>query len=407
MLFSPYSKSRLDRAMCPWSFAQDYIRALQKTNPESVKHLKYNLVMEPDDYKLNLMFGSTVHNIFEKLVQDPGYDYVQLVPREIMMSEHPMYNWSIIPEMVIKFVRRYSEVHDIYGVEELLAVDDECQRCDYDDPRAMIRGKIDLLKMDPIRHVASITDYKTQANIVEAKDHIQTKIYAWLLWKNFPDLESVSADIYFARWGAVRSAVYTRDELDWVENFVRMKINEVETRTDFTEAKRCSFCGLCEYASTFCPLILKERGYFIKPILNNDDAKEALSQVTGINVQKTALEKHLESWVESQGNIYLDDTEIGMGFKTQNSVTYDMVKLCELAKQNLLDPMRCFRADSKAIDKFINQLEGEAQHDDRAKDLLRQITEARKEDIKTVFGTIKKSKADKDVGIMQKPILKE
>ena len=405
MLFSPYSKSRLDRAMCPWSFAQDYIRSLMKVKPEEVKHLKFNLVMEPDAFKLNLMFGSAVHDIFEKLLQDPTYDYVKSVPREIMISEHPMYNWSIIPEIVTRFMRKYSDVSDIYGVEELLAVDEDCKPCDYNDPRAMVRGKIDLLKMDPIRGTASITDYKTQANIVEAKDHIQTKIYAWLLWKNFPQLESVSADLYFARWGATRSATYTRDELDWVENFLKVKIDEVETRTDFTEAKRCGFCGLCEYASTYCPLILTEKSYLIKPILTNEDAVEALSQKTGIEIQSKVLDKNLQQWVEKEGNVYLDDTEIGAGYKTQNSVKFDMGKLIELAKADRIDMGTCFQPNLKQMDKFIRQLEGEAQHDERAREILEDVKEARTEEIKTVFGIVKKSKVEKDTS-EQKPLLK-
>jgi hypothetical protein len=351
MLFAPYSKSRLDRSICPWSFAQRYVKeALDKKKDLSVK--KYNLLDYDKKDSINLIFGSTVHSIFELLLQRE-INISHHVPDIIMESEHEMYNFPIILNMVKEFKEKFKDVSDVYGLEEKLAVTYDGLPAAYDDENVFVRAKLDQIKFNKTGEKAIIIDYKTQPNIINPHETFQMPLYAWILWKNFPKVEIVETELYFARYGVFRSEIYGIDELDWIETWVKTRVDKIEKIDDFTVAKRCSFCNLCSFLAKGCPLLERETGSLPDMIINQDVANVVFEEIIGMDARLKQAKDLMKDWVENNGPVSSEDG-LTLGYRPTASVEYE-TGIVELLGQHEFKE-ELLQVNKKNLEKFINKL---------------------------------------------------
>jgi len=186
--------------------------------------------------------------------------------------------------------------------------------CDYDDPNCYSRAKIDVLEMDLAGGVARITDHKSQMNIVEAEDHFQLALYTDIMFKNYKMLDKIVVRLGFCRYGAYREAEYTRGDILRIEAAVKAKVNFIEQRKDFTQARRCNYCNICSSRTTKCPLLKDEANREIKTPLTGEDSKKLFEILIGLEAKQADIKVKLQEWCSINSSVVavpvdVDNTE--------------------------------------------------------------------------------------------------
>lgn len=250
--YGPYSPSRLETAICGYSFWNQYVKEDRKRGQENLPQAR----------------GSAVHEVFEKIT-------AKLIahPDGTSFSAQEIRNW--INEAVDAHPAAYEEAGEILnmcklyvqrpprvltsdaGIELRLAVkafqgeDGSIQfkEADYEDPDAFFRGRADILVMSDDLTTAIVYDHKTQPNTEEA-DTFQMGCYAWVIWKIHPYLKEIKSVLHFARYGSYSEEhTWTLEALQAVEDELLTRIQIVDSRTTWEATPN----KLCQY----CPMILK------------------------------------------------------------------------------------------------------------------------------------------------------
>ena len=249
--YGPYSSSRLETALCGFSFWNQYV------NPDRSRERKDSLATAR---------GSVVHEVFEKItarLKEGGNTFSEAEVRSWVaekVNEYPASYEEVgeILDMCQKYIRRPPRVlTEDAGIELRLAVkmvvkEDgsyEFKECDYDDPEAFFRGRADILVISDDLTSALVYDHKTQPNVEEA-DTFQMGCYAWTIWKIHPYLTEIRTVLHFARYGSYSDPiVWTVEDLMKIEDQLLTRIEIVEARQNFDATPN----KLCQY----CPVMLK------------------------------------------------------------------------------------------------------------------------------------------------------
>lgn len=241
--YGPYSPSRLATAQCGYNFYHQYIAKERPKQEESLPQAR----------------GSAVHEVFEKitpiLAKNP--QGVQFDPAQIRswvaeaIGRHPAASEET--GLILDMAKRYlanppfmldtdPEVEKLLGIKMISK--DVFEECSYEDPDAFVRGRADILMIDPNGDTAVIIDHKTQPNI-ETSNTFQMGFYAWVIKKTYPFLKEVKTVLHFSRYGTYsREFVWTEEMLRAVEDEILTRIEEVENRTSWhaTPNKLCQYC---------------------------------------------------------------------------------------------------------------------------------------------------------------------
>jgi hypothetical protein len=261
MKYGPYSPSRLDTALCGYSFHKQYISKDKPKRVEGVAQAR----------------GSAVHEVFEQIT-------ARLIRH--VGKEHPSFNPEEVRQWVVEALNRhpaaYPETADILDMAKryidrppsVLTADAEIElrlaikrvgkgweECHYDDPQAFARGRADIMLIADDARSALVYDHKTQPNVEEA-DTKQMAFYAWVISKINPGLENIQTVLHFARYGVYsdphvwdRSRVEKKwvnghevdvvvDDLAQVEDIILTEVDAIESRTSWepTPNKNCQYC---------------------------------------------------------------------------------------------------------------------------------------------------------------------
>jgi hypothetical protein len=259
--YGPYSSSRLDVGVCPYRFHREYVDRQNKVkHPETLPQAR----------------GSAMHEVFEKITARMAA--VIGAEREGQSTEPFLVRKEEIRAWVVEATKRhpaaYAEVDrlthmaDLYIkrppaimtddalVEEMLAVRLENGRfvpCEFEDPRAAVRGKADILIIADDISTALICDHKTSPAANQTADTLQMGIYAWLVSKIHPGLPEVKTSIHMSAYGHYSpEVVWSLEDLARVEDELRTRISYIESIDDWSVAVPNDKCGFCPFLDN-CP----------------------------------------------------------------------------------------------------------------------------------------------------------
>ena len=248
--YGPYSNSRLNVGNCGYSFYKQY-------GPEKNKHGQSSSVASDR--------GAAAHEVLEKITRALHRDETFHISKSLVAE------WIV--EAVAKYPQAYSESGEILRMcmayaanpprlcseaktEIKIAMkfrDGKLDDCSYDDPTALIRGRIDILDRTDDASIWTIYDHKTQPNI-ETADTLQMGIYAWMVKRSFPYIKEVRTVLHFARYDRYSPIyVWTDEDINAIESEVLMRIAILESQQQWqaTPHVGCQYCPLI----ASCPVL--------------------------------------------------------------------------------------------------------------------------------------------------------
>jgi len=323
---------------------------------------KKYIAKEPESKGPNTEFGSVVHRVFEKImrarVEMEEYDVPGII--ESSMSPGVAERAGEIYDIVEKFVNIFRvDASRVAGIEEKLAVDIDNNPVDFDDENAYFRGVIDLLEID--KNVATITDYKTQFNILSDDDmnsNIQLSRYCWLVKKHFPQIDKFVVKIYFARYGATRSS--TRSLGDVVKTGVEigMSVRGIE-KTETWDAMPSDVCLYCGYSKS-CPLV-SDNGddadvLGSDVLVSEESAQSAARTLVAMKERIKKLERSLRDYCAENGSVRVSE-DYSYGFVDRKTSVFDSRKVIDFMIGNMSEDIsEIASTPATKINKYIKKM---------------------------------------------------
>ena len=385
--YGPYSPSRLDVAVCPFAFNEIYINNRRNEFPENLPQAR----------------GSVVHEVLEKVI------YKMTREPDTVFTDDMVKNWvkeSIhahpaalealdeVIDMVKTTIRRPPEglTSDV-EIERKIGLkyqDGKLVECGYDDENCLIRGRADVLFVSDDTTYAKIIDFKTQANI-EPADTPQMGCYALAVLRAYPFLKEVRTQLYFPRYGSwSEEHVWTREDLDQVEDVLLCKIDIIEGVHDFSVAVPNGKCNYCP-VKLECPQLkgrvfdIGEHGVmkvFPKAIDTYGDTAKAV-ELAGIlnaceetaSTIKKALQAHIKnsSAIAIPGKVYEFRSKEDINWSRLNSNGKIREQVLEIFRKHNVDPMT-YMGFSATISKSIWFADNQGLKEELSKALPRKNT---------------------------------
>lgn len=223
------------------------------------------------------------------------------------------FNWS-----------SYNEF-EIIDLEKRYAINSDLEITD--DPNPYLSGGIDLVYIDG--DTAYIVDYKSVRAIYTRqymKDSLQRRIYALLIMKKYPQINTTKFAFNFIRYG-YQSEYFDihRDELETLEPLIK---NEVEALMELLreenppEPSAGDHCVLCESRAN-CPAY-KNAFEEIEQVYSKEDAIKLYGHYKLAVMRVKHMEKILKFWVDNNEKIKLRYEEYGP--KEYEKIEYDDTK---------------------------------------------------------------------------------
>lgn len=242
MKYSPYSFSKIEAyASCPNKFKLNYIG--------NIKVPSENIALEKGGY---------IHQIIEDFLNDLPWDSdfeFKLATKE-QQEEFKKIADSAIATDYYKTLKKLCMASDVFEVERGFSLTHAFLPRDYDDENKLLHGFIDLYAIKGIG--ALVLDHKTGKKKEERwQSYDQTMLYAMWIMKKYPQVQSVKCVYSYVEHDYRNVKVFTRDELQYIENKYRTKIEKIENDTKF-EKNVTKLCNWCDFKGTHCPLTDEE-----------------------------------------------------------------------------------------------------------------------------------------------------
>jgi hypothetical protein len=228
------------------------------------------------------------------------------------------FNWS-----------SYNEF-EIVDLEQRYAINNKLEITN--DPNPYLSGGIDLIYIDG--DTAYIVDYKTVRAIYTRqymKDSLQRRIYALLVMKKYPQVQTTKFAFNFVRYG-YQSEYFDihREELETLEPLIQSEVEALISLLNEEEPPEPSagdHCILCESRAN-CPAY-KNAFVEIEQITSENEAKILYGAYKLAKIRVSNMEKILKLWIETNQNIRLKYEEYGP--KEYEKIEFnDTKKLIEL-----------------------------------------------------------------------------
>lgn len=158
--------------------------------------------------------------------------------------EHRMADGEKLPNEIAHLEVVMQKLETFSGevkTEFTLAIDSKFEPCEY--KQRYIGGNIDLAIIDHERGRALVFDYKTGKVKDNPDFQFQLLVYALMVLKNFPHIKTVKVAYLFVDHCEISpkgkngklGIVYTRDDVDNMENEVYRKIDRIRIATEKNE----------------------------------------------------------------------------------------------------------------------------------------------------------------------------
>lgn len=355
MKYAPYSHSKIQRGHCPFSFKRRYIDKAKGIPGEQ------------------LLFGQVVHRIIADILNALVKHHEVFYP-EIIKEHTPVRLINRVEEIqhLIDIFREKFDVNydNVVGIEEKVAIDLRGYGTDWD--AAYIRGILDIVEIEG-KH-ATITDHKTQYNILsddDMRNNPQLTFYALLTKMFYPQVETFTVRIYFARYGFTKASERTLEDIHRYWNTLQIQIGTIENIDEWIPIPGQT-CSICEYMHE-CPLAAYDSSGLEVPAVMNE--AEAIKQAKLLRVREEQVKQAkslLAHYASIHGPIHVSD-KWSYGYVPRQSVEWPVEATKETFRRHdhSIDPhisfdkpsMKKLVARSKRLDPdFADELESICHH---------------------------------------------
>jgi CRISPR/Cas system-associated exonuclease Cas4 (RecB family) len=329
-----YSFTKLnDYAKCPFYFK---CRNIAKLEVEEKQELTVGSVTHDilRDYTLECYKQGVTH-LYENW-QDIAYS---------TLKKH-----SVLPEYeedIMGAVKSYIEANEIEieglaGVEERLAIDIEGTLVDWESEDTWFRAILDKLYIAGDQ--AKISDYKTGFSM--HADKFQLEIYAWLIYKLYPQVEHIQVELDFVRFAYKKTWDISKSEFQKINRRILNRIEQVEEDTEY-KPKLNSLCATCPFWK-LCPAI-KEIGEdnVVRAPHSKKEAVKLFASLLAYEKVSDEIKSTLKAFVEANGEVVNSDMRAYI--KGITTLKYDVPKLINWANENGIDISEAIVVDNRKI----------------------------------------------------------
>jgi PD-(D/E)XK nuclease superfamily len=208
----------------------------------------------------------------------------------------------------------------------------------------------DIDRLDIFANEAEIVDYKSHFQIFEPTT-IQAVLYAWLIWKILPNLETVRFTLDFLRYGSSRTREFTRDQMEQLDTYVKNQVQRLieAYKDDLWPATINSGCSWCHLS---CPLV--EQGMSreqVGQIQSPAQASQMAQQMFAIGRVYKQLHDSLRSYANIHGAIDAGN-DISLGFSRQEQFEYSVKTIETLNAEHGFAHDRALRVNPTEVKKI-------------------------------------------------------
>lgn len=218
-------------------------------------------------------------------------------------------------------------------------------------PEMFFWSVLDRLEIDG--KTAIIVDYKTDWQIrsqSDAEKDLQLQIYAWIVSKEYPQVENFRGRLEFVRHAVVREVEIDAAVVAKTEQKVLAMIDQIEKETVFAPrpGAACSWCGYVE----MCPA-LKNLGAGQVICKSREDAVRIAGELALLEKQIEDRKKALKLWCTVNGPVENNGLAWGF-FLTIYKGVEDAKRFAEIVTKHGKDPYDFFSVDGRKIKPLWN-----------------------------------------------------
>jgi hypothetical protein len=202
----------------------------------------------------------------------------------------------------------------------------------------LFRGIIDRLEIDGT--TAIITDWKTDWQLrsqAEVERDFQLAVYAWLVSREYPQVDRFVVKLDFVRYNVVRQAELDMGRVAQVEGQILGLIGQVEQaiKSGKFPPKPGHYCAWCGYSQQ-CPAA-KNIPDDVRPITSAEDARRVAEELAVLERQIAVRKEALKAWCNQNGPVKVNGLVWGFHLVESRTIE-DVSEFVRLMNEAGVDP---------------------------------------------------------------------
>jgi len=199
-------------------------------------------------------------------------------------------------------------------------------------------GTPDLVEIERDEGLLVITDYKSQWRIpsqAEVDNNFQAQLYGLLCLHELDyEIVAVKLRLHLTRWGVVKEAVWSVEELEELQEHLRTKLTGFYAGKYDRVFRPGSWCTYCPRRRPGdCPRWkLPDPGEPV-PITTDAQARKVLAEVIGLKGRLELRQKQLKAWSDEHGPVRVGDQQAA--YKPRTSRSYVPSQVIELLAEHV------------------------------------------------------------------------
>jgi len=209
---------------------------------------------------------------------------------------------------------------------------------------------LDRLEIDD--NVATIMDYKTDWAIrsqAETENDFQLHIYAWIVKKEYPQVDTFKARLEFVRHGVVREVDIDPVKVATTEDKIFGLIRQIESEVEFAPrpGEGCSWCSYVD----MCPALKNLGGSIIK---DEQDALRVAGELVLLEKQVADRKEALKKWCNVNGFVETNGLQWGY-YVTESKSISDVKEFTKIMRDLGEDPEKYLSVDERRFTKKLQE----------------------------------------------------
>lgn len=180
------------------------------------------------------------------------------------------------------------------GVEEHIAITEDCRPCNWEDDEVWFRAVLDRIETDDAGNFV-VRDYKT--GFARTSDEQQARVYAWLVMMLHEMINAVTVIFEHTATDYEEVYQYTSDDYKTLDDEVRMICDIIREDTEFAPTPGVA-CAECSYR--YC---CQAKVDVVKVINSDEDAAKAVEAIAMLESEVKAVKSALKRWCEGVGHV--------------------------------------------------------------------------------------------------------
>jgi putative RecB family exonuclease len=320
-----YSYSRLNLfENCPAAFCKKYVEKVPEAPSEALAtgNLVHKIIAAYSRHCLSQGLESDI-TAMPGIVRQCFYDQ----PCGLASDRYPE---------VLALAQQWADTHTV-PLATLVGIE-EWMEAWLANRKYLFRGIIDRLEIDGT--TAIITDWKTDWQLrsqAEVERDFQLAVYAWLVSREYPQVDRFVVKLDFVRYNVVRQAELDMGRVAQVEGQILGLIGQVEQaiKSGKFPPKPGHYCAWCGYSQQ-CPAA-KNIPDDVRPITSAEDARRVAEELAVLERQIAVRKEALKAWCNQNGPVKVNGLVWGFHLVESRTIE-DVSEFVRLMNEAGVDP---------------------------------------------------------------------